>query len=191
VNTAGAYSAVVLGASAGGLTALSAIFSALPAAFPLPLIAVQHRAKDHKDLLEDVLRQKTRLVVKQASEKEQIQAGHAYIAPPDYHLLIEDDMTFSLASFELVLYSRPSIDVLFESAAAALGKRTIGILLTGASADGSKGIEAIHTRGGVTIAQDPEEAQYPAMPRAAIKTGKVGHVWRLAEIISYLEGIGA
>lgn len=183
------YGAIVIGASAGGLAALTTIFSALPAAFPVPIVAVQHRAKDQKDVLEEVLAQKTLLTVKQASEKEEIRPGHVYVAPPDYHLLLEDDLTLSLAAFEPVLYSRPSIDVLFESAAAALGPRAAGILLTGANSDGSRGIAAIYDRGGLTLVQDPGEAEYPAMPRAAIQTGKAAHILPLEKIVAHLEAM--
>lgn len=180
------YQGVFIGSSAGGLTALSAIFSALPADFALPIVVVQHRAKGNRDLLEEVLGHKSPLRVEQASEKEKILPSRIYIAPPDYHLLIEEDMTFSLSSTEAVVHSRPSIDVLFESAALALGPRLIGIVLTGASSDGSRGLAAIRQAGGVTIAQDPREAEYPAMPQAAINNGSVDHVFPLRAIAGFL-----
>lgn len=186
-----AYRAIVFGSSAGGLSALSHIFSSLPADYPLPLISVQHRVKDNRLLLEEVLAAKSALRIRQAEEKEKILSGTAYIAPPDYHLLIEDDMTFSLASSEAVMHSRPSIDVLFESAATALGKNLIGILLTGANADGSHGMTTMRKNGALTIAQDPDEADFPMMPRSAIETGSIVHVLTLQKIVEFLWSLHA
>jgi len=131
-----AFKAIVIGTSAGGLSALSTLLEKLPPSYHLPIIIVQHRAKDQKSLLEEVLQPKCKIKIKQADEKEKIEKGVVYIAPPDYHLLIENDLTFSLSCDELVSYSRPSIDVLFESAALAYRETLIGIILTGASNDG-------------------------------------------------------
>lgn len=181
--------AIVMGASAGGLWALSAILERLPENFPAPVIIVQHRARDESARLEEVLQAKTRLRVKQADEKESIQEGMAYIAPPDYHLLVEKDRSFSLSCDPPVLYSRPSIDVLFESAARVYESRLAGIILTGANRDGAAGMEAIQKRGGITIAQDPSEAQYTAMPQAAIDTGSVQYIFTLKEIKDFLAHI--
>jgi len=180
------YDAIVIGTSAGGLYALIALLQNLPPAYPIPIIIVQHRAKDQKDLLEEVLQSKTKIKVKQADEKEVINAGCVYIAPPDYHLLIERDKTFSLSSDELVHYSRPSIDVLFESAALVYGKRLVGIVLTGANNDGAEGVKAINRFGGFVIAQHPADADYPLMPKAAIETKKVEYVWTLSQIQKFL-----
>jgi two-component system chemotaxis response regulator CheB len=124
--------------------------------------------------------------VKQAEEKIRIETGNVYIAPPDYHLLVERDRTFSLTSDALVNYSRPSIDVLFESAAEAFGSALIGIILSGANRDGATGMNTIRRRGGLTIAQDPREAEYPFMPEASIQTGAVGQVMRLDDIKHFL-----
>lgn len=180
------YKAIVIGTSAGGLRVLTSILWKLPSAYPVPLIIVQHRGKDQKTLLEEVLQSKSRIKIKQADEKEPIKAGCVYIAPPDYHLLVERDMTLSLTSDELVRYSRPSIDVLFESAAEVYRDALIGIVLTGASNDGSAGVEAIAKHGGLTIAQEPSSAEYSYMPKAAIDTNKVKHVWTLPEIEKFL-----
>lgn len=180
------YAAIVIGTSAGGLTALSRLLENLPADFSVPLIIVQHRSKEPRDLLEEILQQRTRLVVKQADEKEQIKKGIVYIAPPDYHLLIEEDQTFSLTADERVCYSRPSIDVLFDSAAGVYKEKLIGIILTGANADGSQGIISISRNRGITISQDPEEAQYSTMPQAAIQTGKVRYILPLQKISDFL-----
>jgi len=184
------YEAIVMGVSAGGLLALSNILEALPAGFELPVIITQHRAKDERALLEELLQLKCRLRVKEADEKERIAGGVVYMAPAGYHLLVEKDRSFSLSCDPLVNYSRPSIDVLFETAAEAYEDRLIGIILTGANKDGAAGIATIRHRGGMTIAQDPAEAQFPVMPQAAIATGSVQHIFTLDEIKKTLSGIG-
>jgi two-component system chemotaxis response regulator CheB len=180
------YQAIVIGTSAGGLYALSTLLKQLPADYPVPLVVVQHRSKDQRDLLEDVLQSKCEIKIKQADEKEKIKGATVYIAPPDYHLLVEKDMTFSLSCDELVLYSRPSINVLFESAAVVYQDRLAGIILTGASNDGASGITMIKKYGGQTIAQAPAEAQFPFMPAASIETNNVNHIWTLLEIQNFL-----
>lgn len=180
------FHAVVIGASAGGLFALSAIFEKLPIGYPLPILLVQHRSKDQRELLEEILQAKCQLQIKQADEKESIVSGYVYIAPPDYHLLVERDFTLSLSSDAHVKYSRPSIDVLFESAAMVFKESLIGIILTGSSSDGSEGILSIKKMGGLTIAQEPSTAEYPFMPDAAIRTGGVDKIMTLGEIGSLL-----
>lgn len=171
-----AYDAIVIGASAGGLYVMINILQNLPAGFPVPVIAVQHRSKDERALLEEVLQQKCKIRIKQADEKELIQPGTVYFAPPDYHLLVERDYTFSLSFDAPVNYSRPSIDVLFETAADVFKEGLLGIILTGANQDGSRGIKKISQAGGTTIAQQPDTADYLEMPRAAINTGFVQHI---------------
>ena len=183
------YEVVVVGTSAGGFNALSMIFESIPADYPIPIIVVQHRAKDSQDLFEEVLQRKCTIAIKQADEKEKIRPGRIYIAPPDYHLLVESDKSFSLSSDALVHFSRPSIDVLFESAALAYKDKVVGILLTGANNDGASGIVMIKKMGGMTIAQDPQEAQYAMMPQAAIETNSVQFVWRLSEIREFVRGL--
>lgn len=180
------YKAIVVGTSAGGLVALSTLLSALPAAFPLPVLVVQHRSRDQRDLLEELLQSKCRIRVKQADEKEPVQGGTVYIAPPDYHLLVEADETLSLSCDEKVLYSRPSINVLFESAAHVYGEQLVAIILTGANEDGASGIGRVKQCGGLTVAQDPAEAQFSFMPKASIETKNIDRVWRLAEIVDFL-----
>ena len=182
--------AVVIGTSAGGLHALSTLLESLPENYPLPVIIVQHRANDDRTLLEDVLSQKCKIRIRQAEEKEKIQNGVVYFAPPDYHLLIEKDRTFSLTSDARVNYSRPAIDVLFETAAFAFNHKLLAIILTGANHDGTAGIKRVRKNGGTTIAQDPEEALYPAMPRAAVETGCVQHVLPLTGIRDLLMNLG-
>jgi len=176
MNPKYAYDAIVIGASAGGLYAMMRMLKALPADYPIPVIIVQHRSKDERQLLEEVLQQHCSIHIKQADEKEKIRAGIVYIAPPDYHLLIEKDGTFSLSFDAPVNYSRPSIDVLFETAAGVFKEKLLGIILTGANKDGAQGIKEISLQGGTTIAQQPDTADYPEMPRAAINTGFVRYI---------------
>jgi two-component system chemotaxis response regulator CheB len=183
------YEAVVIGVSAGGLAALSGILKGLPGDFPLPLIVIQHRSKDERTLLEEVLQAKCVISIKQADEKERIESGVAYFAPADYHLLIERDRSFSLTCDDPVNFSRPSIDLLFETASEVYRNKLIGVILTGASRDGAAGIQAIKERGGLTIAQDPANAFFPDMPRAAIDTGSVQYVFTTEEIKDFLLGL--
>ena len=185
-GTIHAYDAVVMGASAGGLYAMISILQPLPLNYPMPVIVVQHRSKDERSLLEEILQQKCNVRIKQADEKELIQSGVVYIAPPDYHLLIESNGTFSLSHDAPVNYSRPSIDVLFETAADVFKQRLLGIILTGANSDGALGIKKISLLGGTTIAQQPETTEYPEMPRAAINTGHVQHILDIKAIGDFL-----
>lgn len=183
------YEAIVVGTSAGGFHALTILLGSLAPDYPIPIILVQHRAKESQDLFEEVFQRKCRIAIKQADEKEKIRAGMVYVAPPDYHLLVEADKSFSLSSDEPVHFSRPSIDVLFESAAFAFKDKVVGIVLTGANDDGANGIAVISGMGGLTIAQDPEEAQYSMMPQAAIETKCVRFVWRIEEIRKFVESL--
>lgn len=184
------FDAVVIGTSAGGLYALTSIFERLPEHFRLPVIVVQHRSKDERNLLEEVLSQKCIINIRQADEKEAIRPGRIYFAPPDYHLLIERNGTFSLTSDRKVNYSRPSIDVLFETAAVVYKHRLLAVILTGANHDGAAGIKLVKKYGGTTIAQDPATAQFPAMPKAAIDTGAIDYVFHLPEIFQFLYEAG-
>ena len=183
------YKIIAIGSSAGGLYALSVILEGLPSDYPVPVVIVQHRSKNQNSLLEDVLQKKCMIKIKQADEKEIIESGFVYIAPPDYHLLIESDRTFSLSSEKPENFSRPSINALFETAAIAFEETLIGIILTGSNDDGAGGILAIKTCGGLTIAQHPEEAKFPLMPEASIATKAVQHVWSLKEIKNFLLSI--
>ena len=176
------YDAIVIGVSAGGLVALVKLLQQLPPYFPIPVIIVQHRSKEERTLLEEVMQSKCSVRIKQADEKEKIKSGVVYFAPADYHLLIESDRSFSLTYDERVNYSRPSIDVLFETAAAVYKNRLLGIILTGANKDGTEGIKMIGRHGGATVAQEPRTAAFPEMPQAAIDTGYVQYVMNLDEI---------
>lgn len=184
------YEAVVMGISAGGLSALTTILEAMPPNFQLPVMVVQHRSKDERTLLEDLLTMKCKIKIKQADEKEKIMKGIVYFAPPDYHLLIERDRTLSLSSDARVNFSRPSIDVLFETASGVYKNKLLAIILTGANHDGAAGIKMIKEEGGTTIAQNPVTAQYPVMPKAAIDTGSIQHILDLGEIKDFLINIG-
>lgn len=184
------YEAVVIGTSAGGLFALSTILEALPRKYPIPIIVVQHRSKEEKTLLEKVLSQKCAIKICQAEEKEKIESSTVYFAPPDYHLLIERNRTFSLSSDARVNYSRPSIDVLFETAADVYKDKLLAIIFTGANHDGAAGIKMIRKYGGTTIAQDPNDALYPVMPKAAIDTGCIQYILELTKIRTFLLDLG-
>ena len=181
------YKAIVVGASAGGVEALSKLFSHLGAKFPLSIIVVQHSHPSGDSYLAEFFNGKYALTVKEAHDKEPIQQGHIYFAPPDYHLLIERDQTFSLNIDEKVNYVRPSIDVLFESAAYVWSSNLIGIILTGANRDGAYGMRLIKEHGGLTIAQDPATAENPVMPKAAIDAGGVDNILSLEGIIKFLK----
>lgn len=183
------YEAIVIGTSAGGLFALATILQNLPRDYAIPIVVVQHRSKDQRDLFEEVLQSKCEIRIKQADEKESIRNGFIYVAPPDYHLLVETDKTFSLSSDSPVHYSRPSIDVLFESAAIAYREKLIGIILTGANNDGAAGTIAVQKGGGLTIVQNPEEAQFASMIHASIQTRKVQYIWSLSTIGNFLMNI--
>ncbi len=182
--------AVVIGASAGALDALSVVLPALPAAFKLPLVVVVHLPPDRRSMLAELLQQRCRIVVREAEDKEAISPGTAYFAPPDYHLLIEQDKSFALSSDEPVLFSRPSIDVLFESAADAYGSALVAIILTGANADGAKGMGAVAAAGGTAIVQNPEGAFAAAMPQSALELTPAALIMTLNEIGAYLLKVG-
>lgn len=180
---------IVIGCSKGGFTALTQLLKPIPKDYPNPILVVQHRQKYDKTSLEELLRHRLQVKVKQADEKEKIAGSVIYIAPPDYHLLLEKDFTLSLSSDQLVNYSRPSIDVLFETAAEAAKEKLIGIILTGANGDGAFGIKTIRIHGGTTIAQDPSSAECGIMPEMAIKTGMVQKIFDLSGISAFLLSI--
>ena len=182
--------AVVIGASAGALEALSVILPALPAGFRLPLIVVVHVPPDKRSMLAELFQAKCRIPVREAEDKEPISAGTVYFAPSDYHLLVETQKSLSLSSDEPVLFSRPSIDVLFESAADAYGSALIAIILTGANEDGAKGMKAVAEAGGVALVQNPDGAFASAMPEAAIKMCPGARVMSLDAIAVYLQEVG-
>lgn len=184
------YKAVVIGASAGGLKALTRILSALPKDVTFAILIVLHRSPEADDYLEQSLNRKCALFVKQAEAKEMILPGTVYIAPPNYHLLVEDDLSFSLSIDGHVNYARPSIDVLFESAAEAFGQALAGLVLTGANNDGSRGLAEIQRRGGLAAVQTPETAEVTTMPLSAIAAVKKPVLLPLDEIAPFLITLG-
>lgn len=183
------YKAVVIGSSAGGLNALKMIFKGLEPRFRIPVIIVQHISPDAENYLINILNDLKKMTVKEADEKEKPGKGMVYIAPPNYHLLVESDQTFTLTVDERVNYARPSIDVLFETAAEAYQDGLIGIILTGANNDGSKGLKKIKELGGLTIVQDPDTAEVDSMPRAALLSTQVDKVLPLHEIALFLNSL--
>jgi two-component system chemotaxis response regulator CheB len=162
------YRLIVIGTSAGGIGALKALLGSLPASFPLPLLVVQHIAAAPDNGLARLLDGACALTVKEAEEREAIAPGVVYLAPPNYHLLVERDGTLALSTEAPVCYARPSIDLLFESAARAFGPGVIGAVLTGGNHDGSAGLKIIQDKGGTVIVQDPQDAEADSMPRAAL-----------------------
>lgn len=183
--------AVIIGASAGALEALSAILPELPADFACPVFVIVHVPPHKRSVLADIFAAKCRLPAIEVADKEPVAAGGIYFAPPNYHMLIEDEAHVALSSDEEVLFSRPSIDVAFESAADVWGDRLTGIILTGANHDGARGLRAIAAAGGITIVQDPETAYAKAMPEAAIASCPQALVLGLSDISSYLRGAPA
>lgn len=176
------YRGVVIGGSAGGVAALDALLSCLPDTFPLPLLVVQHlHASDGGAFCQHLARVVGARAV-EAFDKCPIESGFIYTAPANYHMLVERHEAIALSVDERVNWSRPSIDVLFESAATAWGRAVIAIIFSGASADGAHGIRAIHRAGGFTIAQDPCTAEMAVMPQAAIDTGAVDEILAPGEI---------
>lgn len=180
------YEALVIGGSAGGLKALQSILAPLPADFSLPLLVVLHRLPVPDDLLAFTLNEACRLRVKEADQADRIEAGYVYLAPANYHLLVERDKSLSLSIEAKVSYSRPSIDVLFETAAEAYLGGLIGIILSGANHDGTAGLRKIKAKGGLTIAQDPATAESKLMPNSAIRENVVDKILSLTEISSFL-----
>jgi len=182
------YEIVVIGTSWGGLNALSRVVSGLPATYALPVVVVQHRSPDTPGFLAELLQTHTGLCVVEVDDKRPIAAGHVYVAPSNYHLLIEPGF-FSLTTDAPVRYSRPSIDVTFVSAADEYGQRTVGVVLTGANEDGALGLKRIVDRGGYAIVQDPATAEGSAMPRAALRAVPKARIVPLDRIANHLINI--
>ena len=176
------YEAVVIGVSAGGLAALREVLPALAPDFPMPVLIVQHMSRLSEGILSRLLDEVSQVRVKEAEDKESAVPGVVYIAPANYHLLVEEDGSLALSLEERVNFARPAVDVLFEAAADVYGPRLIGVVLTGANDDGSRGLKKIKERGGLTIVQDPATAVADAMPRAAIAASRVDYILPLTEI---------
>jgi two-component system chemotaxis response regulator CheB len=179
--TAPQFDVVAIGASAGGVEALHTVAAALPASFPVPVLIVQHMDPRHKSLLAGLLARRCRLRVKQAIDGEEVSGATVYIAQPDMHLIVRGGHLV-LTDTKLVHFSRPSIDLLFESVADAYGDRAIGVILSGSGVDGADGIRAIKAKGGTTLVQDPASAAHAGMPQAARATNCVDFTLPLEEI---------
>ncbi len=183
------YEAIVMGVSSGGMNALNILFSLLPKDFSIPIIILQHIGPHSDNQWIKSINKKAKIFIKEAEEKEQIEQGNVYVSSPNYHLLIEEDKTFSFTIDERVNYARPSIDVLFESAADAYKNKLIGIILTGSNSDGTKGMKHIKESGGLVIAQDPDTAESSYMPASAIAVVKMDYILSLQGIAELLVNI--
>jgi len=181
--------AIIIGASAGALEALSVLLPPLPATYPYPIFVVVHLPPNKRSVLAAIFDLKCQLRAIEAEDKEPVEAGFIYFAPPNYHLSLEGRTHVALSSEEEVLFSRPSIDVAFESAADAWGSQLTAILLTGANHDGANGLSVVVRSGGTAIIQDPTEAYAKAMPEAAIRACPDARIMTLAEISTYLQNI--
>ncbi|HEY1172040.1 MAG TPA: chemotaxis protein CheB [Verrucomicrobiae bacterium] len=181
--------AVVIGASAGAVDALSKLLPLFPADFPAPIIIVIHLPPDQKSAMPALFAAKCQLTVKEAEDKEPTMPGTVYFAPPNYHVLLEQDGSLSLSSDEPLNFSRPSIDVLFESAADAHGARLAGIILSGANSDGAKGLRAIVDAGGSALVQSPQLAEAFVMPTSALEACPEAQSLSLPEIFETLQNL--
>lgn len=181
------YEAIVIGASAGGTEALKQIVSALPRHFPLPIFVTKHVSDRDDQLFLSILRKHAVLSVELSNDKTPIQQGVVYLAPADYHMYLENKALISLSMDDPVSYARPSVDVLFESAASIYQSKLLAIVLTGGNQDGAQGVKTVHAHSGYVIAQTPEEALMRFMPQAAIDTGCCDAILTLHEIITVLQ----
>jgi len=180
------YKCIVMGASAGGLQAVQSILTTLKKDFSIPLVIVQHLHPDSDDYIARRLDICCPLEAKEAESRESIIPGKIYTAPANYHILIEANETFALSTDPLVHYCRPSIDVLFESAADVFTNELVGIILTGANNDGAEGMSKIKNKGGLTIVQDPDEAKVDTMPLSVMKRINVDYIYSLDQISHFL-----
>lgn len=182
--------AIVIGASAGGVQALSEVLPGLPGGSKVSVFVVLHLPRDRPSLLAEVFSRKCALEVREAVDKEPVAPGTVYFAPADYHLLIDRGPQLALSADELVHHSRPSIDVLFESAAEVYRERLLGIILTGANEDGAAGLAAVHDAGGVTVIQEPQTAQSSQMVLSALELRAPDFVFSLGAIAELLREVG-
>jgi len=173
---------VAIAASAGGLNAITDVLAGLPAQFPAAIVIVQHLDPKHRSFMVDILSRRTPLIVKQAAAGDVLQAGTVYIAPPNYHLLVEPDRTLALTQSALVHFVRPSADLLFDSVAASYKAAAIAVVLSGTGTDGAMGVQSIAKMGGTVIAQDQATSEFFGMPSAAIRTGAVDSILPLSQI---------
>jgi two-component system chemotaxis response regulator CheB len=177
---------VVVGTSAGGIETLRTIVSGLPADLPASVLVVIHLPPDSPGLVPGILNRSGPLPATQAKDNEELRRGHIYVAPPDFHLIVDDGRIRLAKGARENLY-RPAVDPLFRSAALAFGPRVIGVVLTGALDDGTAGLSAVKRCGGTAVVQDPEDATYPSMPRSAVRNVRVDHVVPRGEIAALLD----
>jgi two-component system chemotaxis response regulator CheB len=177
---------ILIGGSAGSLDVILKLVPALELPAPFAIVMVLHRKASNDDILVDLLNAKTDWAVKEAEEKEPVLPGNIYIAPADYHLLLEKDKTFSLDVSEKINYSRPSIDITFESAAEAYGPALLAILLSGANADGVDGMKYIKELGGICVAQEPGSAEVSFMPMQAIAQVAIDHILPANQLAAFI-----
>ena len=189
MTTARPTDAICIGASAGGVEALGVLLPALPERLSACVLVVLHLPRDRPSLLVEIFSGKCALPVREAQDKEPPSAGTVYFAPPDYHLLVDTGPRLALSLDPPVRFSRPSIDVLFESAADVWRERLLGIVLTGANSDGADGLAAVRRLGGRTLVQSPDEAQVPAMPEAALRRVPEARVATLAQMSRHLAAL--
>lgn len=175
---------LVIGGSAGSLEPLMAILATLPSDFTAPIAIVVHMLPTQPSHLPSLLGRQSMRRVSEPEDKEPLEPSTIYVAPPNYHMLVERGHTIALSVDEPVNFSRPSIDVLFESAADAYGKRTIGVLLSGSNADGAAGLKRIADAGGIALVQKPESAVYAAMPQAALDSLPTANAYEPSEIVN-------
>jgi two-component system, chemotaxis family, protein-glutamate methylesterase/glutaminase len=181
--------AVVVGGSAGGVDALCTLLPAVPNTLRVPILTVLHLPRHRPSLLAEIFTDKCCRPVREPLDKDPVEAGVVYVAPPDYHMLVDVGPQIALSADEPINFSRPSIDVLFESAADFYGERLLGIILTGANEDGAEGLAAVHREGGVTVVQKPDDAQSPYMLVAALKRTPADFVCSLDEIANLLRAL--
>ncbi|MFC8131003.1 chemotaxis protein CheB [Streptomyces sp. NPDC057302] len=188
-HTPGPFAIVAVASSAGGIQGLGSLLGALGPDLPVPVLVVQHLDPRHRTLLAEVLSRRTELTVKLAEDQEHVVPGTVYLAPPDRHLLVGPEGILTLSNSKLVHFVRPSADLLFESVAGAYGPRAIACVITGTGVDGAMGVEAVKSRGGTVIVEDPQSAQFAGMPGAAVDTGAVDFVLRIEEIAAAVRGL--
>ena len=179
--------AIVIGGSAGSFPVATEILNALPANFPIPIIFGMHRLKHIRNGFAEALQLKSKIPVLEVEDKDKIKPGHAYVAPANYHLLIELGSTFALSTDEMVHHSRPAIDLLFYSAGYTFGNKMIGIILSGANKDGAEGIEYAHKKGAYTIVQDPDDCKVPTMTNASLNLFQPNEVLTTEEIVAFIK----
>ena len=184
------YKLLVIGGSAGSLQVILSLLAAIGDDFPIPVLIVLHRNGGFESSLEELLSSRTRLPIREVEEKDPLRAGTIYLCPADYHVLLEKDHSFSLDYSERVHFSRPSIDVTFRSAADIFGPGLICLLLSGANADGTEGMQYVQERGGLTVVQDPATADVPYMPQQAISRMKVDFIVPADGIPGFVHQLG-